>query len=335
MTTTPTFLTLKITFSLMSCGRPTFDMEANVCRQDMFLSMVTSLFKGYTYYLVFQLHAAQWLASKRYAQSTHAVILAESSNILQKMESGMGCVNWNTAMHSLWLRILLWIYCPGHAGVSKNERADRLASTANITSGMQLGRAEVLRCLRNFLNMDRPEHHSIDHLKEREVEKGSGQLSTLCGPERSVFNQSNGVSRTTLGRLLVECVWAFSNPTLSSSVETETAVAKFHPSAASLCCYLAAHSPSAASLCCYLAVDSPSAASPCCYLAPDSPSAASLCCYLAAHSPSAASRCCYLAADSPSAASLCCYLAADSPSAASLCCYLAADSLGCLACTCK
>ena len=48
-------------------------------------------------------------------------------------------------------------------------------------SGLQLGRAEVLRGLRNFLNMDRPEHHSIDRLKERGVEKGSGRHSTLQG----------------------------------------------------------------------------------------------------------------------------------------------------------
>ena len=71
------------------------------------------------------------------------------------------------------------------AGVSGNERANRLASTANITSGLHLGRTEVLRGLRNFLNMDRPEHHSIDRLKERGVEKGSGRHSTLQGRERS------------------------------------------------------------------------------------------------------------------------------------------------------
>ena len=42
----------------------------------------------------------------------------------------------------------------------------------HLTSDMQLSRAEVLRGLRNFLNMDRPEHHGIDRLKERGVEKG-------------------------------------------------------------------------------------------------------------------------------------------------------------------
>ena len=116
----------------------------------------------------------------------------------------MGCPDWHTAMHSLWLQRLLWIYCLGHAGVSGNEWADRLASTANITSGLQLSRAEVLRGLRNFLNTDKPEHHSFDRLKERGVEKGSGRHSTLEGRERSAFNQTNigTVSRATLRRLL-------------------------------------------------------------------------------------------------------------------------------------
>ena len=112
------------------------------------------------------------------------------SQTLQKMEPGMGCPDWHTAMHSLRLQRLLWIYCPGHAGVSGNERADRLVSTADITSGLQLGRTEVLRGLRDFLNMDRSEHHITDHLKERGVEKGSGRQSTPQGQERSVFNHT-------------------------------------------------------------------------------------------------------------------------------------------------
>ena len=139
----------------------------------------------------------------------------------------MGCPDWHAATHSLRLQRLLWICCPGHAGVCGNERADRLASTAEITSGLQLGRAEVLRGVRNFLNMDRPEHHSTDRLDERGVEKGSGRHSTLQGRERSAFNQTNTdtVSRAALGRLLrdgAERVWAFPSSTMPSSAETET-----------------------------------------------------------------------------------------------------------------
>ena len=169
-------------------------------------------------------HAIQWLASQRDTQITHAIILTDSIN-LQKVESGMGCTDWHTAMHSLWLQRLLWIYCPGHTRVSGNERADRLASAADFTSGLQLGRAEVLRGLRNFLNTDRPEHQSTDRLKERGVEKGSGRHSSLQGQEQCVQPNLGTVSRTTLWRLLrdgVEHVWAFPSTTMPSWAETQT-----------------------------------------------------------------------------------------------------------------
>ena len=101
-------------------------------------------------------------------------------NLLQKWSLEWAAPT-GTQPCSLQLQRLLWINCPGHVGVSGNERADGLASTADITSGLQLGRVEVLRGLMNFLNMDRPEHHSIDRLKERGVEKGCGRHSTLQG----------------------------------------------------------------------------------------------------------------------------------------------------------
>ena len=152
---------------------------------------------------------------------TLAIIITDSMNLLQKVESGMGCPDWHIAKHSLRLQSLLWICCPGHAGVSGNKRADRLASTANITLGLQLRRTGVLRGLGNFLNMDKPEHHSIDRLKERGVEKGSGRRSTLRGWGRSVFYQTNigTVSRATLGRLLrdgAERIWGFPSATMPS-----------------------------------------------------------------------------------------------------------------------
>ena len=113
-------------------------------------------------------------------------------NLLQKVESEMGFPDWQTAMHSLRLQRLLWIYCPCHAGISGNERADRLANTANITTGLQLGRAEVLRGLRNFQNMDIPEHHSIGYQKEKEWRKEAVNIApSEVGRKRSVFNQTN------------------------------------------------------------------------------------------------------------------------------------------------
>ena len=114
----------------------------------------------------------------------------------------------------------LKIHTESFAGVSGNERADGLASTADITSGLQLDRAEVPRGLKNFLNMDRPEHHSIGRLKERGVEKESGRHSTLRGRERFRVQPNNDtVSMATLERLPrdgAESIWAFQSAAILS-----------------------------------------------------------------------------------------------------------------------
>ena len=52
-------------------------------------------------------HAIQRLASQRDAHITHAFIPTDSMNLLQEVESGMGCPDWHTAMHSLKLQRLL------------------------------------------------------------------------------------------------------------------------------------------------------------------------------------------------------------------------------------
>ena len=63
--------------------------------------------------------AIQWLTSQCDAQITHAIILTHSMNLLQKVESGMGCPDWYTAMHCLRLQRLLWICCPGVSGLNR------------------------------------------------------------------------------------------------------------------------------------------------------------------------------------------------------------------------
>ena len=62
---------------------------------------------------------------------------------------------------------LLWAYCTGHAGVKGNDRADRLAGKATITSGLLFGKSEVLRNLRHYLRAQSQGHHTIDYLNER------------------------------------------------------------------------------------------------------------------------------------------------------------------------
>ena len=67
------------------------------------------------------------------------------------------------------LRKLPWVYCPGHAGVKGNDRADRLAGKATLTSSLLLGKSEVLRSLRHYLRTQCQGHHTIDRLEERGV----------------------------------------------------------------------------------------------------------------------------------------------------------------------
>ena len=62
------------------------------------------------------------------------------------------------------------MYCLGHIGFRVIEQANRLASMTDITTDLLLGRTEVLRGLRNFLSMDRPDHHNMYPLIKRRTE---------------------------------------------------------------------------------------------------------------------------------------------------------------------
>ena len=53
-------------------------------------------------------HGKDWLASQQDAQITCAIIVTDSMNLLQKVESGRDCPDWHTAIHSLRLPRLLW-----------------------------------------------------------------------------------------------------------------------------------------------------------------------------------------------------------------------------------
>ena len=166
-------------------------------------------------------HALRWLASRDDGPRTHAVILTDSMSLLQKVKAGMLNTDWLDPLRCIRLGAITWMYCPGHAGVKGNERADTLAGRADIKEGLVLGKTEVLRQYRHILQANTtPEHHSIGRLQDRGVERGSGRWSTLKGRDRAIINQTNvgTVSLATLGRLLrdgVERIWAFPSAEIS------------------------------------------------------------------------------------------------------------------------
>ena len=116
------------------------------------------------------------------------------------------------------------MHCPGHAGVKRNNHADRLAGKATLTRGLLLRKSEVLRSLRQYLRAQSQGHHSIDRLEERGMERGRARWSSLKGRERAIINQmkTGTVSKAALGKLLrdgVEHIWAFPNTQIPSWTE--------------------------------------------------------------------------------------------------------------------
>ena len=95
-----------------------------------------------------------------------------------KSEKWNGKPDWNVSLVDIHLRELLWVYCPGQAGMKGNDQADRLAGKASLTSGLRLGRSKVLRSLRQYLRTQSQGHHNIDRLEERSVEGGSARRSS-------------------------------------------------------------------------------------------------------------------------------------------------------------
>ena len=94
------------------------------------------------------------------------------------------------------------MHCSEHAGVKAgNNQADILAVKKQqpyIPSGMRLGRSEMLRSLRHYLQAQNQGHYAVDHLEETGVERGSARR------ERAIVSQSNivwTVSTGTFGKL--------------------------------------------------------------------------------------------------------------------------------------
>ena len=73
------------------------------------------------------------------------------------------------------------------------------SGNSTFTSGLLLGRSEVLRRLRYYLRTQNPGHNTIDRLEERGVNRGSARRPSVKGREKAVVNQTNigTVSKTT------------------------------------------------------------------------------------------------------------------------------------------
>ena len=127
------------------------------------------------------------------------------------------CKKWSLGWDTLIA--ILWICCLSHAGVRRNDWTDTLASTADRTSSLHLHRAEVLRGLRNFLNVATPEHHSSDHMITSKV------WNDLCSTRLChCYKGDLGDTAERWGRACM----GFSSTVIPSWVETKWQVLWFH-----------------------------------------------------------------------------------------------------------
>ena len=82
-----------------------------------------------------------WLQDTVYES---AIILTDSMSTLEKIRKACLHAEWKRAIEQSKLTRVVWIFCPGHAGVRGNERADELAGQAALGDNPKIGQATVI-----------------------------------------------------------------------------------------------------------------------------------------------------------------------------------------------
>ena len=79
-----------------------------------------------------------------YPDVSSIAICTDSQSLLRKLETGVSPPEWQDAEERI-----VWIYCPGHAGVQLNERADHLAGSAPTSDRIRLGASDIIGIIKD------------------------------------------------------------------------------------------------------------------------------------------------------------------------------------------
>ena len=150
--------------------------------------------------------ALNWLSTQTVA---HVLIATDSQSMLRMIEKHSLRSEWVRTLESSDIERITWIYCPGHAGVRGNERADWLAGIATI-SDIRLARdrdeivAAVHKSLKEADAVDWESSGHIERMMEVGIQRGDGKKCLLAGKKRRTYNQqtTGTISRDTLQWLL-------------------------------------------------------------------------------------------------------------------------------------
>ena len=130
----------------------------------------------------------KWLGD---SQHNKATFLTDSMSTLEKIQAGSLYADWvQTIQDTQGISRLQWIFCPGHAGVKGNERADQLAGSAEIEGVLTLDSPTVIRLVRDHLASTRVEDSfTTEMLIEKGVKPGEARKCELRDPVRRCINQ--------------------------------------------------------------------------------------------------------------------------------------------------
>ena len=154
--------------------------------------------------------------AQEHAHETDLVIVAtDSQSLLRRLDTGWSPPEW-------WDMAgveTVWVYCPGHAGIELNERADRLASRENATTNRILLSASDIRHL--LIQKQREAHQlnshgsaEVERMAARGLERGWVRRSRRSGAIGRLACQlaCGTISRTTLADISkagdAEAAWA-------------------------------------------------------------------------------------------------------------------------------
>ena len=127
--------------------------------------------------------------------------------MLHKISGGHIWHDWTNCLKDLARKhvSLLWIYCPSHAGVCGNEKADKLANNAKISKQkLKLHQCDVQQLI--YDKLLEKEDYTIQRLKNFGISPGDGRQCLLFGHKKRIFNQKlfGTISQHTLKHILRE-----------------------------------------------------------------------------------------------------------------------------------
>ncbi|XP_043195193.1 uncharacterized protein LOC122366724 [Amphibalanus amphitrite] len=149
------------------------------------------------------------LARSAHPDLAACIICTDSQSLLRKLESGSAPPEW----HDLPQQVV-WVYCPGHAGVQLNDRADHLAGSGSASDYLELGTQDIQLIIRDRQLSSRDDGSWEERrMSERGLQRGWAAKSTSRGRAAHTMCQlaTGTLSRAALTRVFqlggAEAAW--------------------------------------------------------------------------------------------------------------------------------